>query len=222
MRNVNQCVLVLPPKSTNPSLSIKAAGTSYTMTLVHRGGDQAVATNYGQESNAIQNEPLYSNSPEGPFLLNVNKTLPSKYILTKTHCGGRCIKCGPDKYMEDEVSFKSRCAQGSRKNEAYRDNKETVWYDPLLAQRSIHLIRDPFDNLVSNYHLERKNWVKGNQSWLTEKYSNDAEGFRQWCFDMNSMYIGKEMTMLPKEVVEIIQQENIPCHAHFYKYAKVS
>jgi hypothetical protein len=204
-------------------MSYPNSGTSFTMDLVHKGGNKSVATNYGLECvGGSRNLPLYSNSPAGPYIINPNKTLPTEYILTKTHCGGRCVECGPEGYMENQTYFMSRCAQGSRKNNMHRRNKEIVWYDPHLVQRAIHIIRNPFDNLVSNFHLARHEHAKTKKNKWLIKYSNDITGFREWCFDQNAKYSEREKLLLPKDVVNFFEEQDIPCHAHFFKFAKVS
>ena len=207
-------------------MSYPNSGTSYTMQLIRVGGNRSVATNYGLEvaekRSEKENVPLYSDSPNGPYILNRNANLPERYILTKTHCGGRCVDCGPEDYMEDEQSFLKRCAQGNRKDPTKFYEKEIVQYDPMLTQRAIHLIRNPFNNLVSNFHLERKNKRKRNHyDWLL-RYPNNSTGFRDWCFDLDTKYLKREDQVLPMDVVEAFRREDVPCHAHFYRYAKVS
>ncbi len=204
-------------------MSYPNSGTSFTMRLVHQASKRAVATNYGSEENVFnENVPLYSNSPNGPYILHPNETLPEEYILTKTHCGGRCVDCEPVKYIETLKTFMKRCAQGHRKNTNYRDNKEIVQYHPSIVQRAIHIIRNPFDNLVSNFHLEWKNKLKANRTEWLESYPNDLVGFRRWCFDQDSLYSEKEKELLPEDVVNIFQKGGIPCRAHFFRYAMVS
>ncbi len=211
-------------------MSYPNSGTSFTMRLVSRGGNRSVATNYGLEDELREiNIPLYPNSPNGPFIIGSSRALPPEYILTKTHCGGRCVDCSPEKYIENQTHFLERCAQGSRKNSSFVDQKEITWYDPHLATKAIHIVRNPFDNLVSNFHLDMKHKFKRMKNDSATKYSNDASAFRKWCSDQDLKYISKEKEMLPAVVVEFFEGENItwgynitiPCHAHFYRYAKV-
>ena len=203
-------------------MSYPNSGTSFTMQLVSEGSGMQVASNYGSEERGnLPNLPLYSSSPNGPYILHRNETKPKKYILTKTHCGGRCIVCPPEKYIETQSSFLSRCVQGHRKGGEGLNEKEIVEYDPFLVQRAIHIIRNPFDNIVSNFHLEQKKKVRQKSTDWLKMYPNDVNGFRKWCSDKDMKYSQNESRLLPKEVVEIFQQQNIPCHAHFYKYAQV-
>ena len=204
-------------------MSYPNSGTSFTMKLVHRGGQLATASNYGHEDRySLTNVPLLKASPSGPFVLQPNETLPTTYILTKTHCGGRCVTCRPRNYIEDEHSFMSRCAQGSKKIvDTTKVKKKTVNYDPHLAQRAIHLIRNPFDNVVSNFHLEMHHRVKIKDAKWLETFTNDMVGFRRWCSYMDARFQEEEKQLLPKDFMLIMTNEHVPCHAHFYRYAKV-
>lgn len=96
----------------------------------------------------------------------------TSYIMTKTHCGGRCTKCSPEAYIETTRSFGIACRSGCRHGTNH--TKEFVTYDQGLAQqRAIHLIRNPIDNLVSRLHMERNIWkMKGYLDRL-DKYTPD-------------------------------------------------
>ena len=205
-------------------MSFPNSGTSYTMHLVGRASNRTAASNYGLECGFDKygvNVPLYSNSPNGPYLLNPHKKLPDNYILTKTHCGGRCSNCGPTKYLETKSSFMEMCAKGAQVSEGNL-TKNHVKYDPKLAQRAIHLIRNPFNNIVSNFHLLiKENTKKPDSSTLRQRYSNDIDGFRTWCADIDNKYAEQvaRFRLLPDSITSIFR--NVPCHNSFYVYAQV-
>jgi len=73
-------------------MSFPNSGTSYTLNLVREASNKTTATNYALEGE-IKDQPsvpAISSSSGGPFLEIIpNRTtdLPSRYILTKTHCG---------------------------------------------------------------------------------------------------------------------------------------
>lgn len=75
-------------------MSYPNSGTSYTMTMVARASNRAIATNYGREVTVppIPNTPLYPGyewSYQGPYYNpDPRRPLPKEYILVKTHCGG--------------------------------------------------------------------------------------------------------------------------------------
>lgn len=203
-------------------LSYPNSGTSFTMKLVGHASNRTVATNYGLECGFDEKGelvPLYHDSPNGPYLIHPEKGLPENYILTKTHCGGRCNDCGPSTYLETKESFMLMCSNGARVT-LLNSTKVNVNYNPKLAQRAIHLVRNPFNNIVSNFHLERhEKFKKKRNEWL-EKYSNDAEGFRLWCHDIDAKYEKEEMAsrLIPPTIIEIFQL--IPCHKAFYAFAQ--
>lgn len=52
----------------------------------------------------------------------------------------------------------------------------------------MHLVRNPFDNLVARFHLELKTQKgRGKKEWVV-KYPNTADGFRLWCADEDVRY----------------------------------
>ena len=95
--------------------SFPNSGTSYTMTMVERASNRSIATNYGLEVTGYKNPsiPVHSFHPEGPYYEgNQKHKLPDDYILTKTHCGSRCVRCGAATYVEHNVSsFLDACAR---------------------------------------------------------------------------------------------------------------
>ena len=82
-------------------MSFPNSGTSYTMRLVQAVSNTTAATNYAEEcqQDASGRVATLFDSPSGPYLrqqvLGGGMPLPKRYILTKTHCGGRCVHCIP-------------------------------------------------------------------------------------------------------------------------------
>lgn len=158
---------------------------------------------------------------------------------------GRCVKCGPEEYLLNETHFLDECRRGSgllperrRKMEDtdvsnLSDGFEEVHYDADLVKKAIHLMRSPFDNIVSRFHLERKHWLKRDKTTELKRYTNDARGFHVWCKDLNTDFgptfkSGVKMPMvtsmndpdlsIPRDVIELMQ--GLPCHGEFYKYVQ--
>jgi len=77
-------------------MSFPNSGTSYTMRLVQAVSNTTAATNYAEEcqQDASGRVATLFDSPSGPYLRQ-QVPLPKRYILTKTHCGGRCVHCIP-------------------------------------------------------------------------------------------------------------------------------
>eukprot|EP00568_Trieres_chinensis_P006311 CAMPEP_0183310518 /NCGR_PEP_ID=MMETSP0160_2-20130417/31862_1 /TAXON_ID=2839 ORGANISM="Odontella Sinensis, Strain Grunow 1884" /NCGR_SAMPLE_ID=MMETSP0160_2 /ASSEMBLY_ACC=CAM_ASM_000250 /LENGTH=291 /DNA_ID=CAMNT_0025474797 /DNA_START=66 /DNA_END=941 /DNA_ORIENTATION=- len=200
------------------------------MKLIQRVTNLTAATNYGKEcdKNGLASDgtniPLYSKSPGGPFLLSANtRAVPERYVMTKTHCGGRCNSCGPKKYIMDEESFLDWCLLGGKyvpEEDGASMDFINVHYNASLVARAIHLIRDPFDNVVSNFHLEQHERSKsGDKKWLA-KFSNDQEGFQNWCGYLDSRYTEEESNhkAIDKKMIKMFK--DVPCHGDFYRYAQ--
>ncbi len=205
-------------------MSFPNSGTSFTMTMVARASNRSFATNYGDEVTA-DDQPdslsIYPRRPEGPYWpgysgkINSPRELPDKYIITKTHCGSRCIECGPDQYIETPFMFLRRCCMGHAQfTPASLRRKYDVEYPPERVAKAIHLIRNPFHNIIARYHLEhRHKGYKNNTDWLGD-HANDAEGLHKWCKDLDHRYVDQD-----KEYF----QDNIPktpCHGEFYKWTQ--
>ena len=136
--------------------------------------------------------------------------------------------------MENDVHHNS---DQDRSSSYYTsDGFEIVHYEADLVKKAIHLIRNPFHNIVSRFHLERKHFEKNNKRRELDRYSNDANGFHVWCKDLNTNFgptfkTGKNEMMpevvtsmndpnlsIPRDVMELMQ--DLPCHGEFYKYAQ--
>jgi hypothetical protein len=146
---------------------------------------------------------------------------PKKYVLTKTHCGGRCEKCPPEKYIENPHSFLRRCLSGSRAYHNQTTNQtqfEDVTYSQELVTRAVHLIRSPFDNIVSRFHLELHSLAKQNETGQLEQFTNSREGFRRFCAFLDQQHAEEEETShwWDPDLYEIMKV--VPCHADFFRW----
>ena len=109
--------------------------------------------------------------------------------MTKSHCGGTCFGCPPKYYLQTQEEFQYNCLLGDYINDRV---KQKATYDSSIVSKAIHLVRDPFDNVVSRFHLKRKSMIhKGDNTWL-EMYPNTKEGFRAFCDYANTKYEREE------------------------------
>lgn len=142
------------------------------------------------------------------------------YLLTKTHCGGRCDLCSPEDYIEDLRIFSNRCAEG------YHVINDTVGGDQIeifdhyskdQVKRAVHLIRDPFDNVVSRFHLTYKHFVRNNETDMIAAYPRSREGFRAYCKDLGNKYHDEEKST--KEYSGVFDDvKDVSCHADLFMY----
>ena len=210
-------------------MSFPNSGTSYTLRLTQWSSNQTAASNYGDECATDPttglNIPLLPNSPVGPQIKFITKhSRPSRYVLTKTHCGGRCTHCDPKRYVETQDSFRVACLSGNRyvPLKGGKDGEVELIheqrYSESLVKRAVHVIRDPFDNIVARFHLD---WGKNkNDEEFIERYPSDPQGFRAWCKDMDDNYIDSERTsrFIDSDLIELLEQ--IPCHGDFFRYVQ--
>lgn len=186
-------------------MSFPNSGTSYTSELVRTATRRKTASNYRTEGGAGKAVSVFQNS-QGPFWTefdNEEATLPTNgYLLTKTHCGGYCDQCPPEKYVENSQSFLQKCLGSVYKGDV-RDS-----YGLDLVQRAVHLIRDPLDNIVSRFHLARKNCE------TCAVYPKSREGFRAYCAAMSDKFHKQEQDF--SEVFKDVK--DVPCYADFFRY----
>jgi hypothetical protein len=187
-------------------MSFPNSGTTYTMHVIREYTLTTTATNYGQEQSP--DEPSIAIMPDidpnGPFYRYPTWEKPSKYVLTKTHCGGYCGSC--TSYIEwmrmTVESFEVECRTGKRivlEEEDNNNNNITpitiaarptikgvpATYGIDIPQRAVHLIRNPFDNIVARLHLLLRRWGRSSSDAVhrhrVELYNATKDGFLSYC-----------------------------------------
>mmetsp|Transcript_15856 Transcript_15856/g.33163 ORF Transcript_15856/g.33163 Transcript_15856/m.33163 type:complete len:407 (-) Transcript_15856:288-1508(-) len=208
-------------------MSFPNSGTSYTSRLVRTVTGHNTASNYGLETPGEDGKsaPVFDFSPEGPFWsqpTDARITRPTKgYLLTKTHCGGRCDKCSTDKYIETHQTFLQRCLEGEYTTGDGSGGLQVLrgHYDKSMVRKAVHLIRDPFDNIVSRFHLAHNRLKKRGHNKSVEKYSKSREGFRAFCSDLAETYRSdEEESRFYADVLD--DAKEVPCHADFFRYVQ--
>lgn len=141
--------------------------------------------------------------------------------MTKTHCTGYNTEGNIQTYIVNRKQFVKGCAKIHwKENGVVRFSQ---YDDRILPKRAIRLVRDPFDNVVSNYN----HWVQ-NQMKKDDKlkdYNSDEERFQAYCVRHNNSFKQK----MKDENIEIFKDEEmkemlkeVPCHQHFFRYVQVS
>ena len=198
------------------------SGTSYTLHLTRQATNTTTATNYALEGDIKDKPsiPIHNAAQQGPFLQicnDRNTTLPTNYILTKTHCHAFCSDCLPQNYIETPRSFEVSCRTGTR---AVADKsgqlvKQKVTYDQALVAKAVHMFRHPLDNVVARYHLEHNTLRKKKSGWL-ETHPNNRTGFAAWCKEMDESSQLPKMRWVDRHLMDLLRK--IPCHEEFYRY----
>jgi len=209
-------------------LSYPNSGTTYTQTAVQQATQSTVASFYGREFLSIngisdwRDESIlaFEDKKDGPFRVS-NENLPSGgYILSKTHCGGFCSSCMPAVLTPSE--FLKECTFASRVERTDREGESQViytQYDPSIVEKAVHLIRNPFDNVIGRFNFEHV--LNERNSTLirwNKLYTKDQAGFKEWCrhFDQINMIEESTASRLDKELMEAFK--NVPCHGEFFRY----
>jgi len=203
-------------------MSFPNSGTTFTSYLILIASNTRRATNYGAEEYLDEtgnSVPVFENDLNGPFWadpLQENSTYPTRYVVTKTHCTGYCVSCGPDKYVNTPYSFLHSCLSGHRGHldTTGTRQKVRVTYSPEKIHRAIHLIRNPFDNIVSRYHLEQHQRMKRDGTEMP----STKEGFRDYCKDVNKELQHDEHVSKVWDTYIFHLLKDVPCHSDFFRY----
>jgi hypothetical protein len=131
----------------------------------------------------------------------------------------RCTLCPPEKYSESSYSFRRRCLT-TKWVEEQEDNTNTYTrifgqYLPDRVEKAIHLVRDPFHNIISRFHLD--NEISGRKA---NGYEKSRTGFRAYCQSIDTLYSANEdrVHFLDDELLQLIRQ--VPCHEDFIRYVE--
>lgn len=214
-------------------LAYPMSGSTFTMLLVSITTNTTLGTNY--DYNAFKNDNgrpilIFSTSQDSPTdetgingspfwfesLASTNK--PLKNVLTFSQCGGYCMyPCTPENYILTEATFDESCRT------VIEQSQKQGFINASITPKSkvtkvVHLIRDPFSNVVSRFHAYLRD--KAAKHELSMMYPNTMEGFRSWCNDMdNDAYLLRLEMEYPLISIEAKEwMRSIPCHSEFYKY----
>eukprot|EP00540_Astrosyne_radiata_P013911 CAMPEP_0116836370 /NCGR_PEP_ID=MMETSP0418-20121206/8061_1 /TAXON_ID=1158023 /ORGANISM="Astrosyne radiata, Strain 13vi08-1A" /LENGTH=379 /DNA_ID=CAMNT_0004466137 /DNA_START=1500 /DNA_END=2639 /DNA_ORIENTATION=- len=204
-------------------MSFPNSGTTYTTEVVVTMTNTTTGTNYGLECPNDESVPILKDLTGGPFWKDPAMDRPARFVLTKTHCGGRCTECGPEKYVETMRSFEVACRSGNINGNRDGPGRkmEMVQYNATRARvtKAVHLVRNPLDNLVSRLHMERKRWeMKGDREGRLRKFPSSKDGLQAWCRFLDSHRYKEELASrwMDKDLMSL--ERRVPCHAEFYRY----
>jgi hypothetical protein len=204
-------------------MSFPNSGTSYTIKMIRHASLTYTASNYAHENKNKTGPslPVFHDQPNGPFWLDPEAhpeySTPRSYALTKSHCGLRCMDCPPDRYVETTFSFRRRCFSGKRATQTALDGRqvyEAVEYEDRRVTKAVHLVRNPFDNVVSRFHLER------HYGKSATEYPSSRDGFRLYCQRMNDDLLLSETkaAFLARDLMEVLS--DVPCRSDFIRYVE--
>jgi len=166
--------------------------------------------------------------------------IPTNHVVTLSHCDGYCLTpCTPSEYIHTESSFEESCRtvlyherKSSSSSSSSSENKENnnkehnehlqeIDLQSVITPKNaidsiLHLIRDPFSNIVSRYHQ----YLIVQE--LEQGLHNSKESFHEWCRDMDTnqtlieLEEEKSKHYFSSEIRSMFRK--VPCHAEFVKY----
>jgi len=200
-------------------MSFPGSGVAYFMHLIHVTTGRSTATNYGHSimrrdgsfykargtsTSIYQNGPVYL----APYLVK-----KMSYVATRTHGDGYCLVCHPNKYFYSNLFWKSASGVQMRNGKPV-----SLQYDASQVKRMIHLIRNPFDVVVSRFHSHVGGMKRGaTKPDLSSRYPLNPAGFKKWCKDQDTTYEKVELAWLPARIRGF--SKYVPCRQEFMKYA---
>ena len=206
-------------------MSFPNSGTTYTNYLVQAVSGYNSASNYGNEGTGT-NTPIWREElPNGPFHSKIggdkNLTIPpTGFVLTKTHCGSYCFwECDKSiEYISTPARFSQNCGRTSyvpKDDTSIKQILQRGQYSASLPKRAVHLIRDPFSNVVSRFHHTMEKFIRQNET--TYNYSLDRKGFRTFCQELDAKM---KDVYLPyyKDVRDLAKV--IPCSSDFIQWTQ--
>jgi hypothetical protein len=246
-------------------LSFPNSGTSYTIQNTMAISQLSTATNYATEmahqkldTSDLQLVPIQAaesvpGSPprpdaalNGPWKFNDKLPLPPSRVLCKTHCGGYDDNASVAHSVLTSDAFQKKCTETlQKKDKAIPDLYHNVlrrnYEMDGLVDSALHLIRDPFDNVVSRFHLALKHQQMGIRLWDEAQHEAGAQpveqGIQKWCDGIDALFWNVEETStiwndrsqlasyIPEETLALLPYNpipylHIPCHGEFFRYAQ--
>jgi len=211
-------------------MSFPNSGTSYTAKMIRDMSRTKTGSNYAMENlgDDGRSVPVFAHQPSGPFYVDPLQHReyrdPTEFVLTKTHCGGSCERCAPTRYTETTFSFRHRCLRSKWVDQQKNGTTQTVVHGNYPADRvakAVHLIRDPFDNVVSRFHLEQERH-SGQSGGGQAGDNNPRERFRAFCETLNQKHARDERQAVWLEKNAELDEltADIPCRADFFRYVE--
>jgi hypothetical protein len=188
-------------------LSFPNSGTTYTLATVSKTTQHCTAMQ--RKAKLLVNPE----SPDGPWYhkkCDPTFDLPKKYVLNKSHC--LTLSKYIDSYKltdvrDDPLLFEKACHIGSSGGDPYS-------YDLSLIKKNVHLIRNPFDNVVSRFQFD---WKAEHVRNLDDNYKKTKKGFHEFCTLHNERYSTENQDAFVRpEHKDLISK--VPCVGEFFRY----
>jgi hypothetical protein len=123
--------------------------------------------------------------------------------------------------VRDLDEFENDCLSGQRKEAGH---VVTTRYHSSVPAKAIHLIRNPFDNIVARMHLAVKK-RRQDLSWdngMLDAFENSEAGIHAWCKFVDGLFPAQEVTSskIASDVYDV--WKGVPCRSEWYRWVYVS
>jgi Sulfotransferase domain len=179
---------------------------------------QSVASNYKKESDGIV--PVREEYTLGPFYHNMSLSVP-RHILTKTHCDGFCDDCSMQTSYMNLSGFEAGCGRSERiRVKGVITNPP---YPSSVPKKVVHLIRSPWDNIVSRMHhgiFRRRTYLNWTEEQLAP-FQNSREGVMSWCqYVDRGFWDARALNTSGLSVDDLQAITSVPCGPDFFRYVQ--
>jgi len=202
-------------------LSFPNSGTTYTLANSEYRTNISTATNYESEVLSPVLVPV-NHDADAPFLFSPHRQREARFVLTKTHGIGYsyCDDCHHSQTVQDVEGFGEGCRRADLNirlpalpddtDHCYQTNRY-FWYSTQHILKVVHLLRNPYDNVVARMHLgaqlrreepervrissRHRNLDDSEVETFLRQFNDTNEGVLAWCryaddlfHDESSMY----------------------------------
>eukprot|EP00554_Chaetoceros_debilis_P002331 CAMPEP_0194083176 /NCGR_PEP_ID=MMETSP0149-20130528/8490_1 /TAXON_ID=122233 /ORGANISM="Chaetoceros debilis, Strain MM31A-1" /LENGTH=636 /DNA_ID=CAMNT_0038765517 /DNA_START=67 /DNA_END=1977 /DNA_ORIENTATION=+ len=140
----------------------------------------------------------------------------SDIILVNTHCSGHCMyPCAPEEFTIAPEPFEETCRLVIGAPPTYH-----VSLTPQAdVAKIIHLLRDPYSNVVSRFHSWRREATAAHID-KSRIHADTMDGFHAWCKDMDKNELMDALEILSPQITVGVKEImlDVPCHSEFFKY----
>ena len=188
---------------------------------------------YGRKDRIPIRPKVADNIKNGPWQRNNTLAMPA-VSLTKTHCTGYDDRAPMQSSIISTARFLKGCQESSQyaKNDDERNKvKVKSFYDHKnLVVSVIHLIRNPFDNMISRMHHGMK--IRRKKLGLSEEqakaFMSSEKGVQSWCSVADSAFwmdtkVPQNITKkgkLKRKPWDLNILLKIPCHSELFRYVE--
>jgi len=210
--------------------SFPNSGTTFTLKYVQSATNTTTATNYGaSEQICCENSiPIDDSYEEGPYWRRPFDPKPSgtNLVLTKTHCGSDDVSTFS---MQYQIEPECRLSNKKMGNATSSTGKVIHGHYSLdVVAKAVHLIRNPFDNIVARMHYRQRMLLashdKATQA-LGLKFDSTYDGFQSWCKHVDRHVIQHHKRIWFSEFPKRKQHWNdlfrpVPCFTEFVRWVR--